>query len=162
MKPALCLGLFALAFAGCQSPPAKPTDYTPTAAKFYLETTRPDATSLVLPQSGVRIAIESKPALNEGDIGNVELMQVDLGKCLMFQFTPDAARELYRISAANQGRRLVLMLNQVALGARRIDGPLADGNLLVFVEVADSALPVLVSNLKKTSAEIQRQLARKR
>jgi hypothetical protein len=92
---------------------------------------------------------------------NVELMQVELGKCLMFQLTPAAARDLYRVSGSNQGRRLVLFLNDVALGARRMEGPLAEGRVFVFVEVADTALPTLVENIKKTTAAVQRAMARK-
>jgi hypothetical protein len=32
----------------------------------------------------------------------------------------------------------------------------------MFVEVSDAALPVLVTNLKKTTAELQRAIARKK
>ena len=105
--------------------------------------------------------IGPKPVLTEGDIVNVELMQVELGKCLMFQLTPAAARDLYRISGSNQGRRLVLFLNDVAVGARRMEGPLAEGRVFVFVEMADAALPDLVENIKKTSVALQRAAARK-
>jgi hypothetical protein len=160
IKPAASLLLLTLALAGCQSAKA-PLDYTPTLPRLFLETSDPEATSVALPQSGVRVAINPKPVFTEGDIVNVELVQVDLGKCLMLQLSPAAARELYRVSASNQGRRLLLMLNQVPIGARRIDGPLADGNVLMFVEVPDVALPVLVTNLKKTTAELQRTMARK-
>jgi hypothetical protein len=109
----------------------------------------------------VQVAVGSKPVFTEGDIVNVELMQVDLGKCLMFQFTPTAARDLYRVTASNQGRRLVLVLNDLPVGARRIEGPLGEGAVLVFVEMPDEALPVLVDNLKKTSIVLQREVAKK-
>lgn len=155
-----CMGwLGLLLFAGCQSgPPAK--DYTPTLARLFLENTGDRSVGVTLPQSGVQVAVGSKPVFTEGDIVNVELMQVDLGKCLMFQFTPTAARDLYRVSASNQGRRLVLVLNDIAVGARRLEGPLAEGALLVFVELPDSSLPALVQNLKKTSAALQKAAAR--
>ncbi len=113
-----------------------------------------------LPKSGVRVTIGPKPVFTEGDIVNVELMQVELGKCLMFQFTPAAARDLYRVSGSNQGRRLVLFLNNVVVGARRMEMPLSEGRFLVFVELEDSALPALVENLKKTSVALQRAAAR--
>ena len=38
----------------------------------------------MLPQSGVSLSVNSKPVITEGDIVNVELVQVDLGKCLLF------------------------------------------------------------------------------
>ena len=154
--------LAATPFAGCKAlnPPAR--DFTPTVARFYLESTDGGASTAVLPISGVRVAIGDKPLVTEGDIVNVDLVQVDLGRCLLFHLTPSAARDLYRFSGSNQGRRLVLMLNNVPIGARRIEGPITDGAVFIFAEVADAELPVLATNLKKTSAELQRAIARKR
>jgi hypothetical protein len=152
----LLVGFF---LEGCQT--QEKTDYKPTVARFFLEEADPRTVTAVLPQSGVRVAIGPKPVFTEGDIINVELMQVELGKCLMFQFTPAAARDLYRVSGSNQGRRLVLFLNDVPMGARRMEGPLATGAVLVFVEVPEAELSVLVDNLKKTSAAVQRAAAKK-
>ena len=148
--------------AGCKSFDSTPRDYTPTLARFFLETNDAGASTVVLPISGVRIAIGDKPVFAEGDVVSVELVQVELGKCLLFQFTPSAARDLYRFSGANQGRRLVLVLNNVPVGARRLDAPLTDGALFMFAEVTDAELPTLATNLKKTSAEVQRAIARKK
>jgi hypothetical protein len=156
----MCIVWGMLSFAGCQSGPAV-KDYTPTRARFFLENTSDRSVGVTLPQSQVQVAVGSKPVFTEGDIVNVELMQVDLGKCLMFQFTPTAARDLYRVTASNQGRRLVLVLNDLPVGARRIEGPLGEGAVLVFVEMPDEALPVLVDNLKKTSIVLQREVAKK-
>lgn len=158
IKSAVSLLLFALMFAGCQTTEKK--DYTPTLARFFLEEADARTVSVSLPQSGVRVTIGPKPVFTEGDIVNVELMQVELGKCLMFQFTPAAARDLYRVSGSNQGRRLVLFLNNVVVGARRMEMPLSEGRVFVFVELEDSALPALVENLKKTSVALQRAAAR--
>ena len=158
-KATISLLGFLLTLAGCQSPTS--VDYTPTVARFFLEEAAARTVSATLPQSGVRVMIGPKPVLTEGDIVNVELMQVELGKCLMFQLTPAAARDLYRVSGSNQGRRLVLFLNDVAVGARRMEGPLAEGRVFVFVEMADAALPALVENIKKTSVALQRAAARK-
>jgi len=152
--------LVLLALGGCQS--LAPRDYTPTIARFFLESSDPRALSVELPRSGVRLAVAPTPALTEGDIVNVEVMQVELGRCLLFQLTASATRDLYRFTAANQGGRLILMINGAAFGARRIDRPMTDGTLLVFVEVDDASLPGLVTNLKKTSADIQRAAARKK
>ena len=159
IKATISLLGFLLTLAGCQSPTS--VDYTPTVARFFLEEASARTVSATLPQSGVRVMIGPKPVLTEGDIVNVELMQVELGKCLMFQLTPAAARDLYRVSGSNQGRRLVLFLNDVAVGARRMEGPLAEGRVFVFVEMADAALPALVENIKKTSVALQRAAARK-
>ena len=159
MKTPLAL-LAVLALAGCESTPK--LDYTPVVADFFLESTDARAVSVTLAQSGVKLAISPTPVLRAADIANVELMQVELGRCLMFQLTPAAARDLYRYSASNQGKRVVLFINGVATGARRIEGPLSDGALLIFVELPDESLPGLVANLKKTSADLQRSLAKRR
>lgn len=150
----------ALNSLGCQSTRA-PLDYKPTVARFFLESGSGDGTPLQLPQSGVHLTVNSKPVIAEGDITNVELVQVELGKCLLFQLTPSATRDFYRMSVTHQGRRLVLIVDGEALGARRIDGAITNGVVFVFAEVADGALPKLVDNLKKTSMAMQRELARK-
>jgi hypothetical protein len=146
--------------AGCQSA-AQPRDYTTLTARFFLESAQADGTPLMLPQSGVRLSVNSKPVITEGDIVNVELVQVDLGKCLLIQLTPSATRDFYRISVAHQGRRLAMVVNGNALGARRLDGVITNGVLYVFVEVPENELPALVDNLKKSSVAMQRELARK-
>lgn len=163
MKRFFCgVAVAALILAGCHSLGEPARDYTPTFARFFLETNEPDTAAVELPISGVRVAIGAKPVFTEGDIADVDLMQVELGRCLMFQLTPAAARDLYRLTGASQERRLVLMLNQVPVGARRIEAPLTDGQVFMFVEVSDAALPVLVTNLKKTTVELQRAIARKK
>src|SRR5882672_8129891 len=121
-------GLAAMIFtAGCNSLGSSPRNFTPTLARFFLETTDAGASTVVLPISGVRVAIGDKPVFAENDIVDVDLAQVELGRCLLFHLTPSAARDLYRFSGANQGRRLVLVLNNVPVGARRIDSPINDG-----------------------------------
>lgn len=154
---ALLLGLL----VACQST-AKLDPKDRTLARFFLESGEGvTGMRVVLPQSAVNLAVNPKPVLTEGDILNVELVQVDLGKCLLFQLTPSAARDFYRLSGTHQGRRLVLMINDEAIGARRIDGAIPDGRIFVFVEQPDAELPALVSRLKLSSTEIQREIARK-
>lgn len=159
-KASAGLLLCVLVFSGCQT--AEPLgQFTPTKARFFLESGDGQGTTIVLPRSGVRLVMNGKPVLTEGDIVAVELAQVDLGKCLAFKLTPAAARDLYRLSGSNQGRRLALLLNDVPVGARRVDGPITDGVLFVFVELPDDSLPKLVDDLKKTTVAIQRALAKK-
>jgi len=164
MRRWLIAGIAAAAVisGGCKSVGERERDFTPTLARFFLETGDSGTAAIELPVSGVRVTIGAKPVFTEGDVVAVELMQVELGKCLMFQLTPTAARDLYRLTGASQGRRLVLMLNQVPVGARRIEAPLSDGRVYMFVEVPESALPTLVTNLQKTTAELQRAIARKK
>jgi hypothetical protein len=160
MKPLLIIVALIVSLCGCASS-SKPRDYKPTTARFYLEAGGPDGTPVTLPQSGVNLIANSKPVFTEGDIVNVEIVQVDLGKCLMFQLTPSALRDLYRLSGAHQGRRLVLQIDNMSVGARRIDGPITNGVIFVFVELPDAELPTLVDNLKKTSVALQKEISRK-
>lgn len=151
----------ALLLAGCRTTePA--VNYNPTLARFFLESAGGAGAEFVLPRSGVRLVVNAKPVFTEGDVVGVELAQVELGRCLMFTLTPAAARDFYRLSGSNQGRRLLLLLNGAPAGARRLDGPIADGVVFVFVEMPDEALPGLVSDLKQSTAAIQRTLARKK
>jgi len=155
------LGAAALAIvvgSGCAT--TKPVDYTPTQARFFLESADANAPTVKLPRSGVVIAVSSKAVITEGDIINAEVVQVELGRCLLLQVTPTAARDLYRLTGANQGRRLVLTLNDVALGARQIDRPFDEGAVMIFVELSDAELATLAVDLKRTSAELQKAIKR--
>lgn len=147
----------ALVVTGCRT---TKRDYTPVVARFFLESSVGQASGVALPQSGVQLTISPKPVFTEFDIVDVQEVQVELGRCLMFRLTPAAARDLYRLTASNQGRRLVVLLNGVALGARRIDAPFEEGVILIFVEAPDGELAELARNLRATSAELQRAAGR--
>ncbi len=144
---------------GCANPADKPAA-ADLVARFYLENAQGQGTPVRLPRSQVGLLVNPKPVLTEGDIANVELVQVDLGRCLMFQLAPAASRDFYRLSVSNQGRRLVLFINGTAVGARRVDGPIANGVLFVFVELPDDELPELVARLKRAAEAWQRELKR--
>lgn len=153
------MALTALSFSGCQS--KGPMDYSPTHARLFLESTDGRGPTKMLPKSGVVISIGTKAMITESDIVNAEVTQVDLGRCLMLQLTPAATRDLYRLTGSNQGKRLVLTLNDVPVGARKIDAPFIDGILYIFVEMTDAQLEDLVRDLKRTSFEIQKDIQRK-
>lgn len=156
---AAALLLVALSFGGCQSTPEE--DYEPVIAEFYVEVPPQvsGATTAQLPRSGVQIVISPRPVLGEADLRNVELVKVDLGLCLLFEFVPDSARDLLRLTAANLGRRLVVTLNGKPFGARLIDGPIQTGQLYMFVELPDDELTETAVNLKRTAHEVQTALA---
>jgi hypothetical protein len=161
--PLLVLGLVSLfVMSGCNSF-SKKRDYDPTVARFFLEAAEGDAfASATLPVSGVKIAVNSKPVIAEFDIVHVQLAKSDMGQFLLFQLTPDAARDLYRFTGDNQGRRLVLTINDKAVGARQIDRPFGMGAVATFVEIPDDLLPTLVKNLNGTSDEIQKEIVKKK
>jgi hypothetical protein len=149
-----------LAGTGCQSRAA--AKHSPVVARFFLEGTREATATLRLPRSETFIPVQAKAVVVETDIVNVELAQVEMGLCLLFQLSPAAARDLFRLTAANQGRRLVLTLDGAPVGARLLDRPLNDGVIMIFVELPDEALPPLVHDLKATSQQVQRELAQGR
>jgi hypothetical protein len=160
MKLWILLLLTAGLVAGCQT--AAQVDKTvSTRPRFFMESSATSSTTVILPRSGVPIAINPKPVFTEADVMDVELVQVELGQCLMFRLTSSAARDLYRMSGTNQGRRLVLLLDGEPMGARRMDGALNSGVLFIFVELPDETLPGLVGRLKASVGAVQRALARK-
>ena len=142
---------------GCQTKEVSPLDQT-LVARFFMEVRQgvPGVT-VQLPVSKVAVNINPKPVLVEYDITNVEFAKVDLGWCLYFQFTPAAARDLYRLSAANLGGRLVLTLNDTPIGVRRLDQPITEGGFLIFVEVPNEELPPIAERLKRTLAAIAKK-----
>ena len=152
---ALAIGLFGV--AGCQTREPTLLDQ-PLVARFFMEV-RPGTPGLTvqLPISKVMINVNPKPVLVESDITNVEFAKVDLGWCLYFQFSPTAARDLYRLSAANLGGRLVLTLNDTPVGARVLDQAIAEGGFLIFVELPNEDLPPVAERLKRTSAAIAKK-----
>ena len=112
---------------------------------------------LRLPVSGSEIMVEKVPVVNEFDIRNVEMVKVDMGLALLIELSELGARELYRRSVTHNGSRVVLVVNGNPLGARRLDGPIQNGQLFTFVEVNDAAVGPLVLELKSSIAELQAQ-----
>ncbi|MBP7140976.1 MAG: hypothetical protein KBA71_03640 [Opitutaceae bacterium] len=157
----LSAAFVAAMLASCRSPSHEAEGHDPLIARFFVESRASEyGRPVTLPQSGVFVSIDPKPVIMEFDITDAEVAEVALGKCLLFRLTPAAARDLYRLTGSAQGRRLVLSLNDQIVGARKIDRPLEDGTILVFVERPDSELPDMVLRLKRTSGEIRKKLAR--
>jgi hypothetical protein len=150
-----------ITLAGCQST-SKPLDFEPMVPRFLMEAPAeaPGALVVELPVSKVRVPVYSHPVMAEADIGNVELVKVDLGLCLMFDCTPDGTRNLLRLSASNLGRRIVVTLNGAPFGARVFDGPIHDGRLFMFVEMSDPQITAAAVDLKRTVQEVQSARAR--
>ena len=113
-------------------------------------------TGVELPVSGTKINIQDQPLVDEFNVLNVELVKVDMGLALLVQVSAQGSRSLYRGSISNMGGRIVLMINGNAMGARRIDGPIEDGNFFTFVEVSDEELGKLVFDIKASLASIKK------
>jgi hypothetical protein len=147
---------------GCNSSNKK-KDYDTMIARFLIEANEREAFATVtLPISGVQIAVNNKPIISEFDYTGVSLAQSDLGKFLVFSLTADAAREVYRVTGSNQGKRLVLFINNRPVGARMIDGAFNTGSIAVFAALPEETLPELVKNLDGTSVEMQKRIAKEK
>ena len=156
--------LLAAAFAvtGCKSS-TKKKDFNVTVARFYMEAAEGDAfASVTLPVSGVQIAINSKPVVTEYDFAGVQVAESDLGKFLVFTLTNDATRDVYRVTGANQGRRLVLFINDKPVGARIIDRAFNTGAISVFAAIPDELLVTLAKDMNDTSIDIQKQIEKEK
>ncbi len=157
----LTLAGLSLGLASCHGPNRSAAPFEPLVARFFIETRGAEGGRRVtLPQSEIVISIDPKPVVMEFDITDAEVAEVPLGRCLLFRLTTAAARDLYRLTGTAQGSRLVLALNDHVFGARKIDRPMDDGVILVFVEMPDGELPGVVDRLKRTSEEVRRKLAR--
>ncbi|WPJ94720.1 hypothetical protein SH580_14895 [Coraliomargarita algicola] len=146
-----------LLFVGCKKDAAENL----SVPRLMLETRGVNYGSIVgdtavLPVSGMTISIQGEPVVSEFDIRNVELVKVDRGLALLIQVGGQGARDLYRASVTNMGARIVLTVNGNAIGARRIDGAIADGNFYTFVEVDDEEIGPLVIDLKRSLIELQK------
>lgn len=156
------LMLFSVLFAlvGCRTTGMDDAEFT--RARFFLEDVSRDGYSaaVTLPVSRVQIPIEGDAIVSEYDYFSIEVADVDLGRCLSFTLKPAAARAFYQISVGNQGKRLVLVVNGEPLGVRKINGPISDGKIFVFLEVDDDRLMELATKLKETNFDIQKKLTR--
>lgn len=160
---ALSVPLLALLLVfGCNTS-TKKKDYDTMVARFLMEANENDAFATVtLPISGVQIAVNAKPVVTEFDFTGVSLAQADVGKFLVFSLTAEATRDVYRITGNNQGKRLVLFINDKPVGARRIDSAFNTGSIAIFAALPEADLPEIAKNLNSTSEDLQKKLAKEK
>jgi hypothetical protein len=158
------LSLLFLGLAGClTTASSKKKDKTPTLARFMLEVgPREAGARLRLPISNVNVTIVPKALFTEYDIVNCEVANNEFGKCLVFQFSPEAGRDLYRLTVPNQGKRIVTLINGEAMGARMIEAPIAEGYFFTYIEVPEADLAKLAADIKRSSEEARKELEKKR
>lgn len=154
----IVLAVFA---GGCFS--SKKKNHPVAVVRFMLEGTGRDAGGTVrLPKSGTVIQVAAKSQFSEYDIVNCTVVDNELGKSLAFELTSQAARDLYRMTATNQGKRIVTVLNGVPIGARRIEAPFNEGFILTYVEIDDQELTDLAKNITRTSEDAKKEIEKKR
>lgn len=150
---AACLVLL----SGCRT---TKRDYTPHLVRFYLEESGHLPPShigeMILPVSGSHITVKSRPVFVESDIGSASLYETEFGPAVMLLFRTAASTDFYRTTISNQGKRLVVVINGLPLGAYYISGPVQDGRILFYLEVPDEELAEIVRSIQKTSDEIRK------
>lgn len=150
---ALVLSALCLLTTGCRGKPEQ-------VFRFYQEqsavTMLGDGLEGTMPISGANFTVGRTPILFEGDVEAIDLVQVDLGLCVLFQFSDAGRRELYRASVRGAGRRIFLFVNDVPVGARRLDGAIEDGKLYMFLEVPDSELPAFVEEMRTSLEKVKK------
>lgn len=141
-----------LALAACQSAPNSLEQ--PLAARFHLEAQPGQpGTQMILPASKAVVMVMPNAVLRESDITDANLVRLDAGWCIAVRFTPAAAREIYRFTSANVGRRLVMTLNNQPACVWRIERAVTEGMLPMFAEIPPGELPPLVERIKRTSVK---------
>ena len=116
-------------------------------------TTEAERIELTLPQSRVQVAVLPAPVVTEADVLDVEIAPVELGRGLSFRLAPEAVQRLNRALESAPRRRLVLSINDVTLGSRRMDQVLTGDRLSMLVELPDVYLPRLLLSIKPSAAD---------
>ena len=139
---------------GCRTMDQIRADKPEMMPRFYLSTHGTDADSLTtlvtLPMSQISMFVQAQPVMYEGDVTSVDLVKVDLGYCVSFNFNATATRALYRLAVANQGRNLVLFINGAPIGFRTIDNYFEDGSMMMFLEMPNEDVPEYAEKLQKS------------
>lgn len=150
--------VFCLLGAACLSS-SKKDDGPVVVVRFMLEAVGGDAAGAVrLPRSGTMISIAPKSQFTEYDILKCDVVDNELGKSLIFQLTPQASRDLYRLTVTNQGKRLITVINGEALGARRIERPWNDGYIVTYVEIPEEDMAALAKDITRTSTAARKDV----
>lgn len=111
---------------------------------------------MTLPNSGLTYYVKPDPIITEGNVTNVQLVRVQSGQlAFLFQLDEFGTRALYRESVSNKGRMIVTTVNEVAIGARQIDGTIADGKLYTFTDLSPEEMEKLYLDLVDNQKQVQ-------
>jgi hypothetical protein len=134
---------------------------TASGVRLFVETHEPGGAEWTLPQSGVKIRCAAEPVATTEDLSAVEVVSLGLGEALLLQLNPHGQDALTAHQANAPGRRLVLVVNDRALGVVRLEHPVTDGRIVLFVEVPDADLAGLAATLRpRVGARFWRKFAR--
>jgi hypothetical protein len=117
---------------------------------------------MVLPISGSHITVRAKPLYAEWDISQASAFETDFGPAIVLMLRADAAADFYRTTISNQGRRFVVTINGLPMGAHYIERPIQDGRVAFFLEMADEQVPEVARLITRTSEEIRKEAGKPR
>lgn len=150
----LILPLFLIGCNHCK------TCQDPTIASFHLEAdsflNEGSVESVQLPISGISSNIAREAVFNQNDIESVEIAQLDLGKCLKFNFKPEAKEKLTALAETPDKETLYLLVNKKPMGFRTLEGPLEDDSLCMFVETPEKNLVSLANTLNSSTNSLRK------
>ncbi len=137
---ALVLSLSTLLFSGCMEDEVKTlvTFHIGSGANILPQSIARDIVEL--PGSGHRLMCNNHPFLYGGDLERVDVARVDMPDVISidgfyFRCSIDGTRKLLAASAANLNNFIVLKINDVPMGLRKIDTIIHDGMLFVIADV---------------------------
>lgn len=145
---------------GCRS--FRGEDFPYHVARFYVETSEiyPEQfrTPVTLPYSEETIQIDPNIKIAEFDIVGTDVFEAELGMAIAFFLSPEAARDVRMLTYNNQGRRLVLVVNEAPVGAKMITEGIEDGAIRMYLEYPDEDLEELADYIARTSEVARRRL----
>lgn len=132
--------------------------------RFYIEENEKMAAGafvqyVKMPMSESEIAVNSTPVIFEGDIQNVYLAENRmLGRGILFEFKPRAARRLYELSISKRGKLIVATSNHEPFAVSRLEMPVQNGRLFMYAEMEPSMLEQYVKDIQQSIQAVQDQL----
>ncbi len=134
------LSLLALFCNGCMEDEVKHlvTFHVGTGANILPASIARDIVEM--PGSGYRLMCNNHPFLYSGDLERVDVARVDTPDGMKidgfyFKFTIDGTRKLLAISASNLNNFIIMQLNGMPMGIRKVDTVIHDGMLFVIADV---------------------------
>ncbi|MCP8463913.1 hypothetical protein NK553_08155 [Pseudomonas sp. ZM23] len=129
MKPSIPLLLAAL-LSACAGGPVAPPQHS---FDVHALAERPSASTRTLadPQ-GQAVLVATRPELTQRDVQRAELASVAGGEpAVQVQFSPDASQRLARLTRAEQGKALAVVIDGQLKLMPKVDRPVDDGRVLL-------------------------------
>lgn len=156
MNRGTTLALLAVVAAGwlasCRHAAAPAGFVAPLRFGVFVEATGEAAVPVTLPQSGVTLLVDPAPAVALEEVARVEAVSLGLGSGFVLTLQPDFRAAFVRLAEARGGQRLVLVVDDRAIGAKRIDDAARAGRCDFLVEMSEAELSDLAATLNSSIA----------